>query len=103
MNPIFLVSKGMDVKSGDIIGYVGPKNVYGIKNNPYKDSSGNPTNRSHNRSSFAFWNKKRRHSRQPFRLFLISHIIIFKIFVFFMMMSAATAIMPASFFFTIPI
>lgn len=23
---------------------VGPKNVYGINNNPYKDSNGNPTN-----------------------------------------------------------
>ena len=29
---------------GQIIGQVGPKNVYGIKNNPYKDSSGKPTN-----------------------------------------------------------
>ena len=27
-----------------IIATVGPKNVYGISNNPYKDSSGNPTN-----------------------------------------------------------
>lgn len=23
---------------------VGPKNVYNVKNNPYKDSNGNPTN-----------------------------------------------------------
>ena len=23
---------------------VGPKNVYGVYNNPYKDSNGNPTN-----------------------------------------------------------
>lgn len=39
VSPDFLVSTGMYVYSGDIIGHVGPKNVYGIKNNPYKDSS----------------------------------------------------------------
>ena len=27
-----------------IIGKVGPKNVYGVTNNPYKDSEGRPTN-----------------------------------------------------------
>lgn len=27
-----------------VIATVGPKNIYGISNNPYKDSSGNPTN-----------------------------------------------------------
>ena len=32
------------VKKGQVIGKVGPKNVYGVANNPYKDSSGNPTN-----------------------------------------------------------
>lgn len=34
----------MFVKKGDIIGHVGPKNVYDVLGNPYKDSSGNPTN-----------------------------------------------------------
>ena len=29
---------------GQVIGTVGPKNVYNIKNNPYKDENGNPTN-----------------------------------------------------------
>ena len=29
---------------GDIIATVGPKNVYGVPNNPYRDSNGNPTN-----------------------------------------------------------
>lgn len=24
---------------GEVIGYVGPKNVYGVANNPYKDSN----------------------------------------------------------------
>ena len=32
------------VKCNSLIGYVGPKNVYGIRNNPYKDSNGLPTN-----------------------------------------------------------
>ena len=32
------------VKKGQIIGTVGPKNVYGVPGNPYKDSEGNPTN-----------------------------------------------------------
>ncbi len=32
------------VKKGDVIGKVGPKNVYDVPNNPYKDKNGNPTN-----------------------------------------------------------
>ena len=32
------------LKKENSYGYVGPKNVYGINNNPYKDSNGNPTN-----------------------------------------------------------
>lgn len=43
-SPEFVVSKGQQVKKGEIIGKVGPKNVYGITNNPYKDKEGNPTN-----------------------------------------------------------
>ncbi len=43
-SPEFIVSVGQQVKKGEIIGKVGPKNVYGVTNNPYKDGSGNPTN-----------------------------------------------------------
>ena len=43
-SPEFIVSVGQQVKKGEIIGKVGPKNVYGVTNNPYKDSNGNPTN-----------------------------------------------------------
>lgn len=43
-SPEFIVSVGQNVKKGEIIGKVGPKNVYGVTNNPYKDSNGNPTN-----------------------------------------------------------
>lgn len=43
-SPEFIVSIGETVKKGQVIGKVGPKNVYGITNNPYKDNNGNPTN-----------------------------------------------------------
>lgn len=44
VSPTFLVYVGQYVNKGDIIATVGPKNVYGVPNNPYKDSNGNPTN-----------------------------------------------------------
>jgi len=37
ISPNYLVSVGDYVYSGQIIAQVGPKNVYGVKNNPYKD------------------------------------------------------------------
>ncbi|MBQ2937949.1 MAG: hypothetical protein IJE05_03605 [Clostridia bacterium] len=42
------------VKQGQVIGYVGPKYVYGVPGNPYSDSKG-PTNGATTRlpSSFA--------------------------------------------------
>lgn len=43
-DPNFLVYVGEKVQKGQIIGRVGPKNVYGVKGNPYYDSNGNPTN-----------------------------------------------------------
>lgn len=44
VSPYFLVSIGQSINKGDTIAVVGPKNVYGVPNNPYKDSNGNPTN-----------------------------------------------------------
>ena len=44
VSPIILVSKNDSIYKGQIVGTVGPKNVYGINNNPYKDYYGNPTN-----------------------------------------------------------
>lgn len=44
VSPNFIVSRNQYVQKGQLIGNVGPKNVYGINNNPYKDSNGNPTN-----------------------------------------------------------
>lgn len=44
VSPQFLVCTGQYVTKGSVIATVGPKNVYGVPNNPYKDSNGNPTN-----------------------------------------------------------
>ncbi len=44
VSPIFLYSTGDFIAKANIIANVGPKNVYGVLNNPYKDSKGNPTN-----------------------------------------------------------
>lgn len=75
VNPNFIVTKNDFVRAGQLIGQVGPKNVYGVKNNPYKDSNGKPTNGATTRTSSSFYNKKRRQSRQSFKLFLVINYI----------------------------
>ena len=44
VSPIFLVQPGQFILPGYTIATVGPKNVYNVPNNPYKDLNGNPTN-----------------------------------------------------------
>ena len=45
MYPLILLLKYGDiVEKNSLIGHVGPKYVYDVPNNPYKDSSGKPTN-----------------------------------------------------------
>ena len=44
VSPNFIVSLGQQIKKGQVIGKVGPKNVYGVPNNPYRDINGTPTN-----------------------------------------------------------
>jgi murein DD-endopeptidase MepM/ murein hydrolase activator NlpD len=44
VDPNFIVSVGDKIKQGQVIGSVGPKNVYGVSGNPYHDEKGNPTN-----------------------------------------------------------
>ena len=39
-----MVSVGDSIKQGQVIGQVGPKNVYGVKGNQYFDNEGKPTN-----------------------------------------------------------
>ncbi len=77
VSPNFIVYKGQNISQGQIVAKVGPKNVYGVPNNPYRDSNGNPTNRLNNRSTFAFKHKSRRQSRQPSKLLLICFFIYY--------------------------
>lgn len=44
VSPEFIIQVGQNIKRGEIIGFVGPKYVYGVKGNTYHDSNGNPTN-----------------------------------------------------------
>lgn len=44
VSPNYIVKEGQYVMQGQVIGFVGPKNVYGVIGNQYKDSNGNPTN-----------------------------------------------------------
>ncbi len=46
IDPNIIVNVGDYITKGDVIAYVGPKNVYGVINNRYKDELGNPTNGS---------------------------------------------------------
>lgn len=44
VSPNFMVKEGEEVTRGKIIGKVGPKYVYGVPENQYKDDTGKPTN-----------------------------------------------------------
>lgn len=44
VSPNYIVIVGQKVEQGEIIGNVGPKYVYGVVGNNYKDTTGNPTN-----------------------------------------------------------
>lgn len=55
VSPIMYVTKDDVILKGAPIGTVGPKNVYGIRNNPYTDSNGYPTNGATTRLSSSFY------------------------------------------------
>ena len=44
VSPNYIVSKGDKILQGQVIGTVGPKYVYGVSGNTYKDETGRPTN-----------------------------------------------------------
>lgn len=44
VSPKYIVSVGDIISQGQIIGHVGPKYVYGVAGNNYKDEFGKPTN-----------------------------------------------------------
>ena len=44
VSPNYIVKENDIVTQGMVIGYVGPKNVYGVVGNQYYDENGNPTN-----------------------------------------------------------
>lgn len=44
VSPNYIVTEGDIISQGQIIGYVGPKYVYGVSGNIYSDSNGKPTN-----------------------------------------------------------
>jgi len=44
ISPHYIVSVGDEITQGQVIGTVGPKYVYGVSGNIYKDSEGRPTN-----------------------------------------------------------
>lgn len=69
VSPNYIVHTGDIVSQGTIISNVGPKNIYGIPNNKYVDSNGNPTNGATTGCHLHLTIKKRRHSRQSFRTF----------------------------------
>lgn len=71
LSPNYLYTTGQYIASNAIIAYVGPKNVYNVLGNPYKDSKRKSNKWCYNRLSSSFNNKKRRQSRQSFKLFLI--------------------------------
>ncbi len=70
VSPEYIVKIGDLVTTGQVIGQVGPKNVYGIKNNPYKDSNGNPTNGATTGSHLHFSIKKDGKAVNPLNYFI---------------------------------
>ena len=70
VSPQYIIQVNAMVSKGQLIGQVGPKNVYGILNNPYKDSNGNPTNGATTGPHLHFAIKKDGQAVNPLNYFL---------------------------------
>ena len=70
VSPNFIVAVGDNVKKGQIIGYVGPKYIYNLKGNPYKDANGIPTNGATTGCHFHLGIRVNRDIQKPSRFFL---------------------------------
>lgn len=55
VSPYFLVYLGQNITKGDMIATVGPKHVYDVPNNPYKDSNRKSNKWRYYRSSSSFF------------------------------------------------
>lgn len=73
VSPNFIVSKNQSILKNQKIGFVGPKYVDSLENTKYFDNTGKKTNGATTRMPSTFNNKKRRHSRRSFRLFVITY------------------------------
>ena len=69
VSPNYIVSVNSNISKGEIIGQVGPKYVYGVPNNKYKDKTGKPTNGATTGSHLHFAIKKEGTYIDPFQLF----------------------------------
>lgn len=69
VSPNYIVSINEYISKGQVIGQVGPKYVYGVTNNRYKDKNGNPTNGATTGSHLHFAVKKEGDYIDPFTLF----------------------------------
>ena len=57
LSPDYIVNVGEYVLKNQVIANVGPKNVYNVPDNKYKDSDGNPTNGATTRTTLTFFYK----------------------------------------------
>lgn len=69
ISPNFLVSVNDYISKGDVIAQVGPKNVYNVPNNPYKDKNGNPTNGATTGPHLHFTVRKNKQLINPINLY----------------------------------
>ena len=69
VSPNYIISVNEYVQKGQLIGHVGPKNVYGVLNNKYKDKNGNPTNGATTGPHLHFAVKKEGNLIDPFKLY----------------------------------